>query len=149
MSTIKDLKPAKVWQNFYELTQVPRPSNHEEKAQKFMLDWAKENNIEATIDAVGNIIMSKAATPGMENCKGIILQAHLDMVPQKNSDTVHDFENDPIQAYVDGEWVAAKGTTLGADNGLGLAAGMAVLTANDLPHGPIELLITADRKSVV
>ena len=147
MSTIKDLKPAKVWQNFYELTQVPRPSNHEEKAQKFMLEWAKENSIEATIDAVGNIIMSKAATPGMENCKGIILQAHLDMVPQKNSDTVHDFENDPIQTYVDGEWVAAKGTTLGADNGLGLAAGMAVLTANDLPHGPIELLITATEET--
>lgn len=119
MNSIKDLKPTAIWQNFYKLTQVPRPSNHEEKARKFMLEWAKENNIEAEIDEVGNIIMRKPATPGMENRKGVILQGHLDMVPQKNEDTDHDFEKDPIQAYVDGEWVRAKGTTLGADNGMG------------------------------
>lgn len=147
MSTIKDLQPSAIWQNFYKLTQVPRPSNHEEKARKFMMEWAKENNIEAVQDEAGNIIMRKAATPGMENRKGVILQGHLDMVPQKNEDTPHDFENDPIQAYVDGEWVRAKGTTLGADNGMGVAAGMAVLTATDIPHGPIEVLITATEET--
>ena len=87
MNSIKDLKPTAIWQNFYKLTQVPRPSNHEEQARKFMLEWAKENNIEAEIDEVGNIIMRKPATPGMENRKGVILQGHLDMVPQKNEDT--------------------------------------------------------------
>lgn len=147
MSTIKDLQPSAIWQNFYKLTQVPRPSNHEEKARKFMMEWAKENNIEAMQDEAGNIIMRKAATPGMENRKGVILQGHLDMVPQKNEDTPHDFENDPIQAYVDGEWVRAKGTTLGADNGMGVAAGMAILTATDIPHGPIEVLITATEET--
>ena len=86
MNSIKDLKPTAIWQNFYKLTQVPRPSNHEEQARKFMLEWAKENNIEAEIDEVGNIIMRKPATPGMENRKGVILQGHLDMVPQKNED---------------------------------------------------------------
>lgn len=147
MNSIKDLKPTAVWQNFYKLTQVPRPSNHEEKAREFMLEWAKENNIEAEIDEAGNIIMRKPATPGMENRKGVILQGHLDMVPQKNEDTVHDFEKDPIQAYVDGEWVRAKGTTLGADNGMGVAAGMAMLTATDIPHGPLEVLITATEET--
>ena len=144
---IKDLQPSAVWQNFYKLTQVPRPSNHEEKAREFMMNWAKENNIEAFMDEAGNIIMRKPATPGMENCKGVILQGHLDMVPQKNEETVHDFENDPIQAYVDGEWVRAKGTTLGADNGMGVAAGMAILTSTDIPHGPVEVLITATEET--
>lgn len=147
MNTIKNLHPTAIWENFYKLTQVPRPSNHEEKARKFMLEWAKENNIEAFMDEVGNIIMRKAATPGMENRKGVILQGHLDMVPQKNEDTPHDFENDPIEAYIDGEWVRAKGTTLGADNGMGVAAGMAILTATDIPHGPIEVLVTATEET--
>lgn len=147
MSTIKDLQPSAIWQNFYKLTQVPRPSNHEEKAREFMLSWAKENNIKAQMDEAGNIILSKPATPGMENRKGIILQGHLDMVPQKNEDTEHDFEKDPIQAYVDGEWVRAKGTTLGADNGMGVAAGMAILTSTDIPHGPVEVLITATEET--
>lgn len=147
MSTIKDLQPKAIWENFYKLTQVPRPSNHEGKARKFMMDWAKENGIEAVQDEAGNIIMRKAATPGMENRKGVILQGHLDMVPQKNEDKVHDFENDPIEAYVDGEWVRANGTTLGADNGMGVAAGMAMLTATDIPHGPLEVLITATEET--
>lgn len=112
-----------------------------------MLEWAKENNIEASMDEAGNIIMRKAATPGMENRKGVILQGHLDMVPQKNEDTRHDFENDPIQTWIDGEWVRAKGTTLGADNGMGVAAGMAMLTATDIPHGPLEVLITATEET--
>lgn len=147
MNSIKDLQPGAIWQNFYKLTQVPRPSNHEEKARAFMLNWAKENNIDASIDEAGNIIMRKAATPGMENRKGVILQGHLDMVPQKNEDTKHDFEQDPIQTYIDGEWVRAKGTTLGADNGMGVAAGMAILTATDIPHGPIEVLVTATEET--
>lgn len=144
---ICSLEPKAIWENFYKLTQVPRPSNHEEKARKFMLEWAKENNIEASMDEAGNIIMRKAATPGMENRKGVILQGHLDMVPQKNEDTRHDFENDPIQTWIDGEWVRAKGTTLGADNGMGVAAGMAMLTATDIPHGPLEVLITATEET--
>lgn len=147
MATLQDLQPKAVWQNFYKLTQVPRPSNHEEKAREFMLNWAKENQIEARIDEAGNIIMSKPATPGMENHKGVILQGHLDMVPQKNEDTEHDFTKDPIDAFVDGEWVRARGTTLGADNGMGVAAAMAILTAKDVQHGPIEVLITATEET--
>ncbi len=147
MNSIKDLQPKEIWQNFYKLTQVPRPSNHEEKARKFMLEWAEENHIEAKIDETGNIIMTKPATPGMENRKGVILQGHLDMVPQKNEDTVHDFENDPIETYIDGEWVKAKGTTLGADNGIGVAACMAILTSTDIPHGPLEVLITSTEET--
>lgn len=146
-NSIKDLQPKAIWENFYKLTQVPRPSNHEEKAREFMLNWAKENHVTAKMDECGNIIMSKPATKGMENRKGIILQGHLDMVPQKNEDTVHDFTKDPIQAYIDGEWVRAKGTTLGADNGMGVAAGMAILTATDIEHGPIEVLVTATEET--
>ncbi|MEG0796377.1 MAG: aminoacyl-histidine dipeptidase [Odoribacter sp.] len=146
-TTIKELQPTAVWQNFYKLTQVPRPSNHETKAREFMMNWAKENHIDAQMDEAGNIIMRKPATPGMENRKGVILQGHLDMVPQKNEDTVHDFEKDPIQTYVDGEWVRAKGTTLGADNGMGVSAGMAMLAATDIPHGPLEVLITATEET--
>lgn len=141
------LQPAAVWSNFYQLTQVPRPSNHEEQARQFMLAWAKENHIEAQMDEAGNIILRKPATPGMENRKGVILQGHLDMVPQKNEETQHDFTKDPIQAYVDGEWVRAKGTTLGADNGMGVAAAMAILTSKDIPHGPIEVLVTATEET--
>lgn len=144
---ITKLAPQAVWENFYKLTQVPRPSNHEEQARAFMMEWAKENGIDAECDEVGNIIMRKPATPGMENRKGVILQGHLDMVPQKNQDTVHDFKKDPISTFIDGEWVRAKGTTLGADNGIGVAAAMAVLTAKDVEHGPIEVLITATEET--
>ncbi len=144
---IRNLSPKSIWENFYLLTQVPRPSKKEEKIRKFMLQWAKERNIEAFEDEIGNIIMRKPATPGMEDRKGIILQGHLDMVPQKNSDKVHDFENDPIEAYIDGDWVTANGTTLGADNGMGVAAAMAVLEATDLVHGPVEALMTVDEET--
>lgn len=147
MSTIKDLQPKAVWENFYGLTQVPRPSYHEEKAREHVLAWAKNHHIEARLDESGNIIMSKPATPGMENRKGIILQGHLDMVPQKNEDKKHDFTKDPITAIVDGEWVHADGTTLGADNGIGVSTAMAVLTATDIPHGPIEVLVTATEET--
>ena len=141
------LEPKAIWENFYKLTQVPRPSNHEEKAREFMMNWAKENGIHAEMDEAHNILMRKEATPGMENRRGVILQGHLDMVPQKNEDKQHDFTKDPIDAYVDGEWVTADGTTLGADNGIGVATGMAVLLSKDIPHGPIEVLITATEET--
>ena len=115
--------------------------------QEFLLQFAKEAGIEAFKDEVGNIIMRKPATPGMEDCKGVILQAHMDMVPQKNNDTVHDFEKDPLETYVDGEWVKAKGTTLGADNGMGVAAIMAVMEDKTLKHGALEALITVDEET--
>ncbi len=145
--SIENLEPKQVWKHFYALTQIPRPSKHEEKAVKFAADFGKKLGLETIVDEVGNVIIRKPATKGMENCKGVILQGHLDMVPQKNNDVVHDFEKDPIQAYADGEWVKAKGTTLGADNGLGVALAMAVLEATDLQHGPIEALFTVDEET--
>ena len=144
---IKNLDPQIVWKNFYALTQIPRPSKHEELAVEYMYNWGKEHGLETIKDEVGNIIIRKPATPGCENMKGVILQGHIDMVPQKNADTVHDFEKDPIQTYIDGDWVKAKGTTLGADNGLGLAMAMAVLESSDLKHGPVELLCTIDEET--
>lgn len=147
MSEIKNLKPECIWRNFDALTQVPRPSGHLEKVQQFLLDFAKNTGVEAFKDEAGNIVMRKLATPGMENRKTVILQAHMDMVPQKEKTSTHNFETDPIQTYIDGEWVRAKGTTLGADDGLGVAAIMAVMEAKDLKHGPIEALITADEET--
>lgn len=147
MSEIKNLKPECIWRNFDALTQVPRPSGHLEKVQQFLLDFAKNTGVEAFKDESGNIVMRKPATPGMENRKTVILQAHMDMVPQKEKTSTHNFETDPIQTYIDGEWVRAKGTTLGADDGLGVAAIMAVMEAKDLKHGPIEALITADEET--
>ena len=147
MSTILSLAPQNVWKHFYSLTQVPRPSGHLKKIQEFLLNFGKSIGVETFQDEAGNIIYRKPATPGMENRKKVILQSHMDMVPQKNNDTVHDFENDPIQTYIDGDWVKAKGTTLGADNGMGVAAIMAVLEDNTLKHGPLEALITADEET--
>jgi dipeptidase D len=144
---IKSLEPKEVWKNFYSLTQVPRPSKHEEKIQQFMLQFGDDLGLETIRDTVGNIIIRKPATPGMEDRKGIILQAHLDMVPQKNTATRHDFETDPITTVIDGEWVKAKGTTLGSDNGIGVAAIMTILAAKDIPHGPIEALLTCDEET--
>ncbi len=147
MNEIKNLNPQCVWKNFHALTQIPRPSGHLEKIQQFLLDFGKEVGVEVFKDAAGNIVMRKPASPGMENRKGVILQAHMDMVPQKTPESTHDFEKDPIEAYVDGEWVRAKGTTLGADNGLGVAAIMAVMEDKTLKHGPVEALITADEET--
>ncbi len=144
---ILNLEPKNVWANFYALTQVPRPSKNEDAIQEFMVKFGKDLGLETIKDATGNIIIRKPATPGMENRKGVILQGHLDMVPQKNADTAHDFDKDPIDAYIDGDWVTAKGTTLGADNGMGVAAAMAVLQATDLEHGPIEALFTCDEET--
>lgn len=147
MSTILDLAPQNVWKHFYSLTQIPRPSGHMERITEFLLNFGKGLGLESFVDEAGNVIIRKPATPGMEDRKGVILQAHMDMVPQKNNDTVHDFVKDPIQTWIDGEWVKAKGTTLGADNGMGVAAAMAVLEANDLKHGPLEVLITKDEET--
>lgn len=141
------LEPTAVWKNFYSLTQIPRPSHHEDRIQQFMFDFGTNLGLETIKDEVGNIIIRKPATPGMENRKGIVLQTHLDMVPQKNSDKNHDFAKDPIEAYVDGDWVTANGTTLGADNGMGVAASMAVLEATNLVHGPVEALFTCDEET--
>lgn len=147
MKTILQLAPQNVWKHFYSLTQIPRPSGHVGKVTEFLVNFGKELGLESFVDEAGNVIIRKPATPGMENRKGVILQAHMDMVPQKNNDTVHDFTKDPIETYVDGDWVKAKGTTLGADNGLGVAAAMAVLEAQDLKHGPLEVLITKDEET--
>lgn len=145
--TIKDLEPRAVWKHFEALTQVPRPSGHLEKIQKFLLDFGKSINVQTWQDEAGNIIMRKPATPGLEARKGIILQAHMDMVPQKTPDSKHDFVNDPIQTVVKGDWLYACDTTLGADNGLGVAAIMAIMEDNTLQHGPLEALITADEET--
>ena len=147
MSEIQNLNPQCIWKNFYALTQVPRPSGHLEKVQQFLLDFGKQAGVETFKDPAGNIVFRKAATPGMENRKGIILQAHMDMVPQKTPESTHNFETDPIQPWIDGEWVKAKGTTLGADNGLGVAAIMAIMESKDLKHGPIDALITRDEET--
>ncbi len=144
---IKNLNPECVWRNFHALTQVPRPSGHLEKVQQFLLDFAKKAGVEAFKDPADNIVMRKPATPGMENRKGVILQAHMDMVPQKSPDSKHDFVTDPIETYIEDGWVKAKGTTLGADNGLGVAAIMAVMEDKTLKHGPVEALITADEET--
>ena len=147
MSEIKNLNPECIWRNFDALTQVPRPSGHLEKVQQFLLDFAARVGVEAFKDAAGNIVMRKPASPGMENRKGIILQGHMDMVPQKTKESTHNFETDPIETYIDGDWVRAKGTTLGSDNGMGVAAIMAVMEDKTLVHGPIEGLITADEET--
>lgn len=147
MEEIKNLKPECIWRNFHALTQVPRPSGHLEKIQQFLLDFAKQVGVEAFKDSADNIVMKKPATAGMENRKTILLQAHMDMVPQKSPESTHNFETDPIQTYIDGEWVKAKGTTLGADDGIGVAAIMAVMEDKTLKHGPIEALITADEET--
>ena len=147
MSEIKHLKPEVVWKNFHALTQVPRPSGHLDKVEQFLLNFAKEVGVEAFKDEAGNIVMRKPATLGMENRKTITLQAHMDMVPQKSPDSNHNFETDPIVTYIDGEWVKARNTTLGSDNGMGVAAILAVMEATDIQHGPIEGLITADEET--
>ena len=147
MADIKNLNPVEIWRNFDKLTQVPRPSGHLEKVQAFLLNWAKEAGVEAFQDPAGNIVMRKPATPGMENRKGVILQAHMDMVPQKAPESKHNFETDPIETIIDGDWVRANNTTLGSDDGLGVATIMAVMEDKTLQHGPVEGLITRDEET--
>lgn len=143
---VTDLKPTLIWQCFDEITKVPRPTHHLDKMKEFLVDWANRHNIPVKTDAVGNVVMTKPATPGHENAPTIILQGHQDMVAEKRNDSNHDFFNDPIETIVDGDWVKANGTTLGADNGIGCATGMAVLLDDTLVHGPIEVLMTVDEE---
>lgn len=140
------LQPQAVWRNFYDLTQVPRPSHHEEKVSAFLARFGRDLGLETIVDEAGNIIIRKPATAGMENRRGIILQAHMDMVPQKTADKIHDFEKDPIQAYVEDGWVKADRTTLGGDDGIGVAIIMTLLQARDVAHGPLEALFTVNEE---
>ena len=141
------LAPALVWKHFAAICDIPHPSHHEEKIREYIVAFAEAQGLEYTVDEANNVYVRKPATAGMENRKGIVIQAHLDMVPQKNNDKVFDFENDPIEAYIDGEWVTANGTTLGADNGIGAAAILAVLEDQSLVHGPVEALFTATEET--
>ncbi len=145
--SIKDLEPKIVWNYFHDITQIPRPSKKEEKIIAYLLDFAKEHNLEAKKDKAGNVLITKPATPGKENAQTVILQSHVDMVCEKNSDVTHDFDNDPIETIIEGDWVRANGTTLGADNGIGVAAQLAVLASTDIAHGKIEALFTVDEET--
>lgn len=143
---ITDLEPKLIWQCFDEITKVPRPTHHLDKMKEFLVDWATRHNIPVKTDEVGNVMMSKPATPGHENAPTVILQGHQDMVAEKRGDKDHNFLTDPIVTIVEDGWVHADGTTLGADNGMGCAAGMAVLLDESLVHGPIECLFTVDEE---
>ncbi|MGL5706360.1 MAG: aminoacyl-histidine dipeptidase [Tannerellaceae bacterium] len=145
--TIKDLQPAIVWKYFDEITQIPRPSKKEEKIIAYLENFAKERNLEFKKDKAGNVVITKPATPGYEALPTVILQSHVDMVCEKNNDTDHDFDNDPIRTRIENGWVKAEGTTLGADNGIGVAAELAVLASDDLEHGKIECLFTVDEET--
>lgn len=147
MTAIKDIQPKEVWGIFHQMTQIPRPSKHEDKIQEWAVSFGENLGLETIKDEVGNVIIRKPATEGMEDRKGIIFQGHLDMVPQKNSDKQHDFTTDPIEAFVDGEWVTANGTTLGADNGIGVSSALAVLASQTIKHGPVEVLLTATEET--
>ena len=144
---ITELNPKIVWKYFHEITQVPRPSKKEEKIIAYLEKFAQEHGIAYKKDHVGNIVMLKPATPGYENRVKLILQSHVDMVCEKNAGTQHDFDNDPIRTIIDGEWLHADGTTLGADNGIGCAAQLAVLASDDIEHGPLEALFTVDEET--
>ena len=141
------LAPSGIWKNFKNIAQIPRPSKKETRIIEYVKIFGENLGLETHVDSVGNVIIRKPATPGMENRKGVIFQSHLDMVPQKNSDKKHDFEKDPIEAYIDDEWVKANGTTLGADNGIGVAAMLSVLESRELKHGPVECLFTIDEET--
>ncbi|UTD14698.1 aminoacyl-histidine dipeptidase [Tenacibaculum mesophilum] len=146
-SEIRNLEPKAVWKNFADLNAVPRPSKKEERVIQFMVDFGKKLNLETMVDKVGNVIIRKPASTGMEDRKTVVMQSHLDMVHQKNADTVFDFDTEGIKMFVDGDWVKADGTTLGADNGLGVAAIMGVLESTDIPHPAIEALFTIDEET--
>jgi dipeptidase D len=147
MQKISDLQPAEVWGYFNEILAIPRISKKEEKIIAYLEEFAGSHQLPCRRDQAGNLVISKQATPGMENRKGIVLQSHVDMVGEKHAGVEHDFERDPIQAYIAGEWVRARGTTLGADDGIGIAASMAILASNTIRHGPLECLFTIDEES--
>ncbi|SFN57939.1 beta-Ala-His dipeptidase [Xenorhabdus japonica] len=142
MSELSTLSPQPLWDIFAQICSIPHPSYHEEALASHIIEWAKSKNFHVERDEVGNILIRKPASKGMENRKAVVLQAHLDMVPQKNNDTQHDFTQDPIRPYIDGEWVTADGTTLGSDNGIGMASALAILADESVKHGPLEVLLT-------
>lgn len=144
---IKNLAPNIVWSIFDGMTKVPRPSKKEEKVRRWLVDWAAAHNVECRVDRTGNVLMRVPATPGYEDRPTVVLQAHMDMVCEQNSGVNHDFENDPIETFIDGDWVKARGTTLGADDGIGVALALAVMTDPDGKHGPLEALITYDEET--
>lgn len=145
--TIHDLQPQNVWRCFHALTQIPRPSGHTQQVAEFLVNFGHEHGADAFIDQAGNVVMRVAATPGYEDHPTVVLQAHMDMVPQKTKDSTHNFETDPIETWVDGEWLRAKDTTLGADDGMGVATAMAIVEDKTLQHGPLEVLITRDEET--
>lgn len=147
MKQIVDLEPRIIWNYFHEVTRIPRPSKKEEKIVQYLEAFAAQQGLACKKDAANNVLISKPATPGYEKLPVTILQSHVDMVAEKNSNVTHNFENDPIETYIDGDWVRAKGTTLGADNGIGVAAQLAILAANNLAHGSIECLFTVDEET--
>ena len=142
-----ELKPARVFEQFAKINQIPRPSKHEEQMIKYLQEFAKTRNLDVKVDKTGNVLISKAATKGMEHVPTVVLQSHMDMVCDKLVDVEFDFHKDAIQTYVDGEWLHAKGTTLGADDGIGVALELAILDSNDIKHGPIECLFTRDEET--
>lgn len=147
MTALTQLYPQPLWQWFEQICAIPHPSKHEHALSQHIQQWAKAQGLAVVEDKVGNLIIRKPATAGMENCKIVVLQAHIDMVPQKNADKVHNFETDPVEAYVDGDWVKARGTTLGSDNGIGMSSALAVLGSKDIKHGPLEVLLTIDEEA--
>ena len=144
---VRDLEPVVVWNHFEDLYQIPRPSKKEERVREFMLNFAKRHNLKSDLDKIGNIIIKKPATSSMTTRETVIIQTHVDMVHQKNSDTDFDFSTQGIQSWIDGEWVKAKGTTLGADNGMGVAAAMALLSSSEIEHPALECLFTVDEET--
>ncbi|MFZ6850115.1 aminoacyl-histidine dipeptidase [Undibacterium sp. RuRC25W] len=144
---INQLFPRPLWQWFEQICAIPHPSGHESVLSAFIQNWAKEHHLPVIVDHVGNLIIRKPATPGMEDRKIVVIQAHLDMVPQKNADKVHDFVTDPIDPWIDGDWVKASGTTLGSDNGIGMASALAILGSDEIKHGPLEVLLTVDEEA--
>ena len=142
-----ELKPALVFEQFAKINEIPRPSKHEENMIEYLKEFGKSHQLETLVDETGNVLIRKAATPGYENADTIILQSHMDMVCDKLVDVEFDFHKDAIQTYVDGEWLKAKGTTLGADDGIGCAIELAILAANDIEHGPIECVFTRDEET--
>lgn len=147
MTAISSLYPQPLWQWFAQICAIPHPSKHEQALSRHIQAWARDLGLSVLEDKVGNLIIKKPATAGMENRKTVVIQAHLDMVPQKNADKVHDFTKNPIEAYVDGDWVTANGTTLGADNGIGMASALAILGSTEIKHGPLEVLLTVDEEA--
>jgi len=147
MNNLNGLTPPLVWSYFESICQIPRPSKHEEKIIDFLMDFALQHNLSAKKDSSGNVLISKPSSKGMESRRTLVLQSHLDMVCEKNAETIHNFDTDAIKPYIDGEWVTAEGTTLGADCGIGIAAQLAILSSDELLHGPIECLFTVDEET--